>query len=481
MQDLHLIGVHEDGEFLFLVDGSGVEYRLRLDDAVRQAVRREARSMAGNGGADRSRTLGPREVQAMIRAGATAEEAAERAGWTVEKVHRYDGPILAEREYIAESAGRSRLRSRQGGAETTLSARVTERLTSRGVPADAVVWDSWRSEDGAWTVVAAFAAGGRARQASWSYSRQTGTVHALDDEALWLSADDDSESPYHASRVATRGRRTTPFGRSDSSEQQGRAFPSRLAVDESAVEDVARPMEVADASEGEWGPEGEDDGFELMDAVRHHSAAGRRGGPSRPAVSRRSPHLDVRHAGPADLSPTTVPPLDEPTPEDAVPLVDFGYDPEIMPPPPGAHSDPCPDDVDGRPEPAAAALARQEGPRRVRRNGPTPRPRRTSPSAEEGPAVEDTWQREESLPDGIHRGGLGGAAGRTVRRSGRDGRGHERGVEITTGENDDETVSTAPGTGDAEDSARRTVRSRAKGRASVPSWDDIMFGHRGRE
>ena len=40
LQDLHLVGVHEDGRHLLLVDADGDRFRLSVDEAVRSAVRR---------------------------------------------------------------------------------------------------------------------------------------------------------------------------------------------------------------------------------------------------------------------------------------------------------------------------------------------------------------------------------------------------------------------------------------------------------
>jgi hypothetical protein len=135
--------------------------------------------------------LRPRDVQALIRAGASSDEAARRAGWSVEKVHRFEGPILAEREHVAGLAQGARLRSHtgvSGGASApTLLARVSDRLRSRDVVATDASWDSWRTEGGPWTVVLTFAAGGHQRQASWSFDLADRTLTARDDEARWLS------------------------------------------------------------------------------------------------------------------------------------------------------------------------------------------------------------------------------------------------------------------------------------------------------
>ncbi|GAB77597.1 Protein of unknown function [Austwickia chelonae] len=435
MQDLHLIGVHEDGEHLLLVDDSGAEFRLRLDDAVRQAARREPRieSLPPRD----APPLGPREVQAMIRAGATAEEAAVRAGWTVEKVHRYDGPILAEREHIATTAGRARLRGRYGDHGATLAERVDERLSARGVPAESVTWDSWRTEDGQWTVVVAFLAGGRARQASWAFSRQTVTVQALDDEALWLSGDDDID------RVPT----TQPLP----------ITPSQVRSRSSEDESGPHPEE-----EHESGQEDPEEHFDLADSVRNQSAARhRRGG-----FARRSHRVEVTPAS-TDASPTSLPPVEEPAGPEGAALAPIDYDPEVMGLPPGAHSSPDPDGVDGLPEPAAAEAARKATtPTRRHTKVAAPRPRRGStartPVSVQDPA--DAARDSESV------GALSAPSGRPSRRR---RAAHEDDPAVSA---EPENTSTEEATETGTRAGHRASRARSKGRASVPSWDDVMFG-----
>ena len=426
MQDLHLIGVHEDGEHLLLGDDSGGQFRLRLDEALRRAARHETRPSAEAGAAGPA-PLGPREVQAMIRAGASAQEAAERAGWSIEKVHRFDGPILAERGHIASLAARTRLRGRYGEPGSTLAERVTERLHARGA-ADQAAWDSWRSEDGHWTVVLRFSAGGRAREASWAFSRQGGSLHPLDDEALWLSAEDEPESPIprrHRSAAQARlsaaqhdgaeadepqphgdprsGRqedfdRAEDHGPTDGrghaggrDQAQGRG-PGRV---DPAGPGIAHPApapspggrrprgETAEGAEPTPAPavpfeiEEREDAFDLMDSVRQRSTAARRRG----GAGRRPPRVDAApgHA----TSPSALPSAAGVSGDAALPLADLGYDPETMEPPPGAHSDPQPAGVDGRPEPAAAEAAtrrRQPKPRRATRVAPPRAGREEAPT-----------------------------------------------------------------------------------------------------
>ena len=79
---------------------TAARFRVRVDEPLRAAVRRD-RPRLGQLQIEIDGGLRPRDVQALIRAGSSAEEVAERSGWSVEKVRRYEGPILAEREHVA--------------------------------------------------------------------------------------------------------------------------------------------------------------------------------------------------------------------------------------------------------------------------------------------------------------------------------------------------------------------------------------------
>ncbi|HNV13545.1 MAG TPA: septation protein SepH, partial [Dermatophilaceae bacterium] len=190
MQDLRLIGVDDDGGHLLLASVDGARFRVPLDESLRAAARRD-RPRLGQLQIEIEGGMRPRDVQAMVRAGMSADEVAERSGWTVEKVHKYEGPILAEREYVAGLGRAVRLRQRGGsGPSTTLGQRVADRLTARGVEADSIEWDAWRREGPEWTVAVNFSAGGRVRQGTWAFDVASRSLHAKDDEARWLSEDE---------------------------------------------------------------------------------------------------------------------------------------------------------------------------------------------------------------------------------------------------------------------------------------------------
>lgn len=192
MQDLRLVGVSEDSAHLILAAGDGTRFRVPLDSSLKAAVRHERPRQVGD---DRPANLSPREVQALIRAGASAAEVAELAGWSMEKVAKYEAPIVAEREYVASLATAVRLSSLDAGAAPTLGARVAQRLVARGVDPDSASWDAWRAVGQPWMLVLMFGAGGRLREARWQFDVPSRTVTPHDDEARWLSEDEAPSAP----------------------------------------------------------------------------------------------------------------------------------------------------------------------------------------------------------------------------------------------------------------------------------------------
>ena len=192
LTQLRLIGVHDSGEHLLLSDGDGRRYLLPLDDTLKAAARRD-RPRLGQLQIEIDGAIRPREVQALVRTGLTPEEIADRTGWSVDRIRRYEGPVLAEREHAASVAQLVYVRA--GSSPVTLGGRVGRRLHDRGVDPAETTWDAVRSEEGNWTVTATFLAGGRERTASWYFDMAGRTVVAANDEARWLSEEDAPHGP----------------------------------------------------------------------------------------------------------------------------------------------------------------------------------------------------------------------------------------------------------------------------------------------
>lgn len=199
MAELELVGLHEDGEHLVLVGPDGARFRLRIDEPLRAAVRRD-RPQLEQLRAESAGTLSPREIQARIRAGATTQEVADSAGLPIERVRRYEGPVLAEREHIAEQARGTRVGREMGSP--VLGDLVTDRLAARGVDLASLAWDSARDANGPWVVLARFTVDDSEREARWTFDPSKRTVVADEDEARWLSETELPDEPVSRRHLA---------------------------------------------------------------------------------------------------------------------------------------------------------------------------------------------------------------------------------------------------------------------------------------
>ncbi len=199
MTELTLVGLDEDGERVVLEGPDGQRFRVRIDEALRAAVRRDRPQLEQQRAEHAG--LPPREIQTRIRAGATAEDVAEDTGMSVDVVRRYDGPVLAERRYVAEQAMGTRIGHESGAP--VLGDLVTDRLATRDVAPTAIEWDAFRQGQSPWTVEVRFVVGGAARSARWTYDAANRRVRALDDEARWLSETELPDEPIRGARHLT--------------------------------------------------------------------------------------------------------------------------------------------------------------------------------------------------------------------------------------------------------------------------------------
>lgn len=179
MNNLTFVGLSDDGSALILSAGDGNRYRLPIDERLRSATR------GGRTHMDVSDTpVTARDIQAKLRAGATPTEVAEFSGWNVDRVEAFAAPVLQERGWIAEKAQECPVG--RGEDDPALGEVVARRLSERGIDEDSVRWDSWRREDGLWTVLLAYPAGQGDRVATWSFDNEAGSLSAEDDEARWF-------------------------------------------------------------------------------------------------------------------------------------------------------------------------------------------------------------------------------------------------------------------------------------------------------
>ncbi|MEU4390002.1 septation protein SepH [Kribbella sp. NPDC023855] len=189
MREARLVGLSQDGKQLILaMEPTGEEFAVPVDDRLRAALRGD-RARLGQLEIQMESALRPRDIQARIRAGESPEAVAAVAQMPMERVMAFAGPVLAERDHVASLAQRASVRRRGGGDAPTrnLGAWVTERLRIRGVDPASAEWDAWRRDDGRWAVrVSYFAEENDEKVAMFAYDAPGRYAVPDDDEARWL-------------------------------------------------------------------------------------------------------------------------------------------------------------------------------------------------------------------------------------------------------------------------------------------------------
>jgi Protein of unknown function (DUF3071) len=188
MQELRFVAVSEDGRYAVLaIPGRSDRFMLPIDERLR-AVALGHTSRLAQYEIEVESPLRPKEIQARIRAGETVEEIADAAGIAVERVRWFEGPVLAERAYMADQAQTASVR-RHGDSTPgpRLGEIVAERLTAIGSDPEDAQWDAKKRSDGSWLVELAFSSGGRLHAAEWVFDPRRRHVLPNDDNAARMS------------------------------------------------------------------------------------------------------------------------------------------------------------------------------------------------------------------------------------------------------------------------------------------------------
>ncbi|RYU11960.1 septation protein SepH [Nocardioides iriomotensis] len=202
-QDLTLVGLTDDRTHLVLVSDSGTEFRLAADNKLRAALRGD-HARLGQLEITMESALRPRDIQARIRAGETPESVAAAASTSLERIMGYATPVLAERAHIAERAQRASVRRKAGeGSSRLLGDAVAAHLRAQNVDPETVAWDSWRREDGRWTLVADYRLNGSGQHAEFVFDAAGRYVVPEDDDARRLVGEQVDAAPPAAPQATS--------------------------------------------------------------------------------------------------------------------------------------------------------------------------------------------------------------------------------------------------------------------------------------
>ena len=182
MEQLKVIGTED--ESLVLATESGDRFSLAVDDVLRIELRKARRDRETELPANRP---SPREIQAHIRAGLSAQEVATLLGARVEDVARFEGPVLAEREHVVGQALAVPVLlggDLEGDAHPTFGSAVRAKLAEAGATGER--WTSWKEPTG-WIVKLEFTASEVGHDARWSFEPRRGILSPLNADAIQLS------------------------------------------------------------------------------------------------------------------------------------------------------------------------------------------------------------------------------------------------------------------------------------------------------
>jgi hypothetical protein len=278
MRDLRFDGLSGDGTRLVLVGKDGQRYTVVIDERLEAAVRRD-RARISQVELEQSGTLRPREIQARIRAGATAEDVSAASGLPVEHIRRFEGPVLTERAWVAQQAQATEVR--RPGGDIELGDLVLERLTAEGVEPTEVAWDAWRRDDGLWVVIATFPLGPNTHVATWTYDSGSRTMTVADDNARALSAIDASSQLLLSPVRPT----LTPVVLAPPAVLRDGGFGQHDDLEDDEPED--------ELQDDDLGADGDVPEVANLDALQERAHLGEPGGDAAAAGSAQAPELDA--------------------------------------------------------------------------------------------------------------------------------------------------------------------------------------------
>lgn len=175
MTTLTVVGVEND--MLVLVSEDGHRYFVPVNDGLRDALRKKSSSDSV------THRVSPKDIQAHIRRGLTAQQVADLTGEDVSYIEKFEGAVIAERRFIVDQALAVPVTTRSGD-EMSFGTSVRERLEE--ISAAEEQWSAWKEETG-WLLELTFQEGEVEHTARWSFHQRKHVLEPLNDDATVLS------------------------------------------------------------------------------------------------------------------------------------------------------------------------------------------------------------------------------------------------------------------------------------------------------
>lgn len=292
MQDLRVVGAEEGA--LLLASDRGERFRVRVDDSLHSHVRKATPQPRGGN------RVSPKQIQAHIRSGMSAQDVAALTGAELEYVQRFEGPVLAEREYVVESALAVPVHTAADPGidpSRTFGNVIRNRLHELGAVGER--WASWKEPEGGWIVKLAFTVDHIDHDARWQFEPKTQALAPLGAEAESLSQQESIGRP-----LLPRLRAVTP------TEEHARFDSDAFVLDENpGVSTRTQPFPVIASTPSEPAPTGNT--ADLLEALR------RRRGEREPAGYGDIDEAKASHPASGGIRLVDVPLDTEPAPEPA--------------------------------------------------------------------------------------------------------------------------------------------------------------------
>ncbi|SNT57725.1 Protein of unknown function [Asanoa hainanensis] len=241
MRPVRFVALSEDGQAMVLADEVGRLLALPLDERINGVLHGDPASAAVSGAGhfgDQAPSLSPRDIQARIRSGDSADEVARIAGVPVDRVLRYAGPVLQERAMLAQHARRTRLKTSEKGAP--LAEVVDARLAQHGIDGEKISWDAYRRDDGTWRIVATWPSGKATAQAMWDLDRARQVVTPHDDMAQYLCTERPQPLLGQEPVTPERGGHALPGRSRGEPTRGGHGLPAAATTEQRAPRDAIR-------------------------------------------------------------------------------------------------------------------------------------------------------------------------------------------------------------------------------------------------